>query len=183
MQKLDWQHYQSFPRTDLPSAELMEWLLDPGSFIQRLKQYHIAEPQVHVLLQEWESLPTDERALLAVPESESGLVREVLIDSEEGQWMFARTVFPAATLTGKERMLAQLKNRSLGSVLFQDPTVKRGDFEIAVIRPDSAWYQKIMSAAKVSSDILWARRSLFYIQNKSLLLAEVFLPAIQTLSR
>jgi chorismate--pyruvate lyase len=183
MQKLDWQHYQSFPRTDLPSAELMEWLLDPGSFIQRLKQYHIAEPQVHVLLQEWESLPTDERALLAVPESESGLVREVLIDSEEGQWMFARTVFPAATLTGKERELAHLQNRSLGSVLFQDPSVVRGDFDLVGILPETEWHQKIHAVAKVNRDVLWARRSLFYIQNKPLLLAEVFLPAIQTLSR
>jgi chorismate--pyruvate lyase len=183
MQKLDWQYYQSLAEAELPPAELMDWLLDPASFIQRLKQHHIAEPEVHVLSQRWERLPLDERELLAIPEQQYALVREVLIDSKEGQWMFARTVFPAATLTGKERMLAQLKNRSLGSVLFQDPTVKRGDFEIAAILPDTAWYQKIMSAAKVSSDILWARRSLFHIQNKSLLLAEVFLPAIQTLSR
>jgi chorismate--pyruvate lyase len=183
MKKLHWQHADARVLTLFPPAELVDWLLDPGSFIQRLKHYHIAKPRVHVLSQRWEMLPLDERKLLHVPERQYGLVREVLIDSSEGQWMFARTIFPATTLTGKDRMLARLKSRSLGSVLFKDPTVLRGDFEIAAVESNTSWHQKIKTLARVGNESLWARRSLFYLQHKSLLLAEVFLPDILKLSR
>jgi chorismate--pyruvate lyase len=183
MKKIHWQHSPSHVQTLSPPAELVDWLLDPGSFIQRLKRHHIAEPAVHVLSQRWEALPLDERTLLHIPERQDGLVREVLIGSSEGQWMFARTVFPASTLTGTDRMLAHLKNRSLGSVLFNDPRVQRGDFEIAAVESDTPWHQKIKALANINDDALWARRSLFYLEHKSLLLAEVFLPDILKLSR
>jgi chorismate--pyruvate lyase len=175
MRKLHWQHSESRVLTLSPPAELVDWLLDPGSFILRLKHYHIAKPEVHVLSQRWEMLPLDERKLLHVPERQYGLVREVLIDSSEGQWMFARTVFPASTLTGKDR--------SLGSVLFKDPRVLRGDFEIAAVELETPWHEKIKALANMNDDTLWARRSLFYLGHKSLLLAEVFLPDILKLLR
>lgn len=183
MQKLVWQHYDACHLTDQPPEELIDWLLDPGSFIKRLKQQGVQQPHVYVLSQRWQCPSFDERKLLGIAERHVALVREVLIGSGNDQWMFARTVFPAATLTGSERRLAHLKNRSLGSVLFKNPHVLRSDFELACINPGMDWHEKIRQVASVDKHVLWARRSQFFIKQKSLLLMEVFLPAMNKLTR
>ncbi len=183
MQKLLWQQYNAYHLTHLPPVELIDWLLDSGSFIKRLKQHSAQLPVVRVLSQQWQCPPVDERALLGIRERQVALVREVLIGSGNDQWMFARTVFPAATLTGSERRLAHLKSRSLGSVLFKNPRVLRSDFELACIKPGMEWHEKIRQVTNIDKKIVWARRSQFFIKQKSLLLTEVFLPAINQLIR
>jgi chorismate--pyruvate lyase len=77
--------------------------------------------------------------------------------------------------------LARLNNRSLGSVLFKDPTLYRSPFEIALFTQEMEWHQKVLSSVKRELSTLWARRSLFRIREKPLLLIEVFLPDLLTL--
>jgi chorismate--pyruvate lyase len=96
--------------------------------------------------------------------------------------MYARTVVPRVTLASKAE-LAELKDRSLGSVLFKDPTMQRGAFEIARIYPDDDWHAYIQSLVNVGNETFWARRSIFHVQQHPLLLTEVFLPDILTLTR
>jgi chorismate--pyruvate lyase len=158
---------------------LHEWLLHKGSFMQRLKQQGIASSHIQVVCHAWQQPTFDERKILNIAHRQFALVREVIISSDQGVWMFARTVFPQQTLTGQERVLRHLKNRALGSKLFKDPTMHRSEFELAAITPDMDWYQKIKHFAVITAPVLWARRSVFHLKNKPLLLAEVFLPAIQ----
>ncbi|MDR3478251.1 MAG: chorismate lyase [Gammaproteobacteria bacterium] len=165
----------------IPRPELYEWLLHKGSFMQRLKHHGVKSARIDVVSHALQQPTLDERKILCIEPRLLALVREVVISSDEGVWMFARTVFPLPTLTGAERQLAHLKNRALGSKLFKDPTMQRSEFELASLTPEMAWYEKVKCFTATNASQLWARRSLFHIKNKPLLLSEVFLPAIQNL--
>lgn len=178
MKEIIWKPYHLLQLP--PSADLSRWLLHTGSFIQRLQQFGIAG-LVHVLNERWQlPLPT-ERQLLNLPYRTYARVREVLIDSAEGKWMFARTVIPAITLTGKEQQLANLKNRSLGSILFNHAAMTRSEFEFTCLHPEMGWHEKICQHIPAFNQKLWARRSVFHLDNKPLLLSEIFSPEIKAL--
>lgn len=174
-----WQSYHSLITT--PPAPLVPWLRDPTSFMQRLRDHGVAQSRVRVLSQQWQFPTPEECKLLGIASRNYGLVREVVIGSQEGKWMFARTVIPRTTLTGREQLLARLKNRALGTMLFNNPAVTRSPFEFTVIAPDALLHKKIRHHAELNVAELWARRSIFQIKNKSLLLTEVFFPDLMEL--
>lgn len=95
--------------------------------------------------------------------------------------MFARTVLPQHTLTGKHKQLARLKSRSLGSVLFKDPDMRRGSFEFASLSAGDTDFDILHDTLTLQTTTLWARRSIFTLKEKPLLLTEIFLPDIETL--
>lgn len=157
------------------------WLLHAGSFMQRLVQHGVSDARIQVLHQCWQLPEPEERELLGMDFRVYALIREVLILSMDNDWMFARTIFPRRTLTGQQQQLARLKNRSLGSVLFKDPALQRSEFVIAYLQPELRWHAKVVQVVGHTLPDLWARRSLFTLHGKSLLLTEVFLPDIVTL--
>ncbi|MDX1900513.1 MAG: chorismate lyase [Gammaproteobacteria bacterium] len=160
-----------------PSA-MHFWLQYAGSFMQRLRRYGISHPIVQVLQQSWQLPAQEERKLLSIRTRSRVLVRDVFIVSENNQWMFARSIFPRTSLTGKEKQLARLKNRSLGSVLFRHQNMHRSLFEFSEIKPGNRLHTSMMEIAERSFESLWARRSMFTLGKKSLLLTEVFLPDV-----
>jgi chorismate--pyruvate lyase len=169
-----WQPMHSLFHRDI-ADDLAQWLGDSGSFMQRLRRHGIINPQIEVLSQRWELPWLDERQRLNLDMRSVALVRQVLIRSEQTIWMLARTVFPRAMLTGKERQLAGLHTRSLGSVLFKDPRMVRSPFELARVQTASEWRHRVRLYTPKTQD-LWVRRSVFELQNKSLLLSEVIFP-------
>ena len=166
--------------TSLP-ASLRDWLMHPGSFMTRLKERGAQNPKIRVLQQGWQMPVIDERLQLKLPFRSYSWVREVLIASVDKPWMYARTIFPRQTLTGQQRQLARLKSRSLGSVLFKDPTLERTEFEFSTIQPGMKLHTKIGGIIELASVDLWARRSMFAVRGKPLLLTEVFLPEVEKL--
>ena len=128
--ELNWQHSPTL--SDLPE-KLGEWILHPGSFMDRLRHFGAKSPEVQLLHQSWQLPALNEKSILDMAESEQALIREVLIYSPGKKWMYARTVFPRKTLTGDESALSQLENRSLGSVLFNDPTIQRSPFDVVCL--------------------------------------------------
>lgn len=173
--------WSTFPDSGVP-ANVKEWVLYSGSFMRRLIQYGIHDARIQVLQQGWQLPQAWEGKLLAIDAEIKVLVREVLILSEKKKWMFARTVIPEKTLTGKYKQLAQLEDRSLGSVLFQDPEMRRGEFEFASLQTDRLLrdYPDLCNN-EIDSTELWVRRSIFSLQKNVLLLTEVFLPDMATL--
>jgi chorismate lyase len=175
-------HWQAFPLlSGPPPLKLMPWLQDPGSFMQRLRDHKVADASVKVIIQDWQFPGRSEQACLALPPRQYGLVREVIIASPAAQWMFARTIFPRNTLTGREQLLGRLKSRALGTMLFNHNYAQRSAFEFTLLKPDDAWHKKISLAAQLAMPPLWARRSVFSINNKTLLLSEVFFPDLMEL--
>ncbi|WP_241235068.1 chorismate--pyruvate lyase family protein [Amphritea opalescens] len=160
-----WHALQRPATTDAPRI-WRKWLLDKGSLTQHLINASNGHFRVEVVRQQWGQPSLAEAKALNIPTRQKVLIREVQLLGYNQPWVFARTIIPASTLTGKQRKLHALGTRSLGSVLFRDPTMKRSPLEISRI-PLS------------NGETTWARRSLFYLANKPLLVAEVFLPALQ----
>lgn len=177
--QVKWQAYDAL-LSKVPQA-LHGWLLDPNSFMDRLRSHGAQSPYVTVLHQSWQLPLQDEGLQLGMHPHAEALIREVLILSEGKQWMYARTVFPRTTLTGEQQCLASLESRSLGSVLFNDSSMQRSEFEVSCIKPSDDLHNYISEQTKTILPELWARRSRFTLQNKPLLLTEVFLPDIQQL--
>jgi chorismate--pyruvate lyase len=179
MRKTSWQPFNAL--LNPPAADLSEWLRDPASFMQRLKRHGILGAKIQVLNQGWKLPSLEERKLLSLRERHLAMVREVLIASVEGQWMFARTIFPASTLTGKEQKFLRLKNRPLGTMLFSDPSMRRSEFYFARLQAGSDWHKRTAEHVAIAGKDCWARHSVFHISNKPLLLTEVFLPPMANL--
>jgi chorismate--pyruvate lyase len=172
-----WRAARGAARAAIP-AKFRPWLLDEASLTQRLQACCDAGFRIERIAQGWmRPLPGEARALGMRPGT-AALVREVRLLCGNVPWVVARTVIPRATLTGRHRRLARLGNRSLGAVLFADPSMKRGALEIARLERGEALHALVTRGLAKAPGELWGRRSQFRLAGKPLLVCEFFLPAI-----
>lgn len=170
----DWRPWQQYSAADLP-AEQRRWLLDNSSLTARLEGLNAGQFGVRRLHQRWQVPRPSERALLKVPERQVGLVREVALELDQTPVVFARSVFPHASLTGPLRHLRSLQNRSLGSILFRHPGLRRSQFELALLPPGSSYLPEALQQPHP----VWARRSRFEIDGQAVMVSEVFLASFR----
>ena len=168
-------HWQDH-RQQLPSAlkqTVKTWLLDKGSLTQRLIQVSGNRFAVRIIRQHWQRPYLSEARLLDMNPRHCALVREVALLCAGQPWVFARSILPGETLSGKLRYLRHFGNQSLGQLLFNHPDIRRDPFQVARIDADSAF---IPPALRSQDKLLWGRRSRFILGDKSILVAEIFLP-------
>lgn len=154
-----------------PSAGLGDWLFDQGSLTRRLTCLAAGEFAVQPLVEGWQALRADECQALDVPPDSPGWVREVLLQGKGQAWVFARSVAARTALESSGFDLQHLGNRSLGELLFSDRAFQRGELQASPY--PAAWLPPALRAAD-----LWARRSCFRRDALTLLVTEVFLPAL-----
>jgi chorismate--pyruvate lyase len=111
--------------------------------------------------------------LLGLPPGQRALIREVVLWGCDEPWVYGRSILPASTLTGDLRRLRRLQNSSLGALLFSYPQLRRAPFQLAVIDGDT------LPGPARSAGTLWGRRSRFELQQRALIVSEVFLPAFE----
>jgi chorismate--pyruvate lyase len=165
-----WLPVQQHTSTKLPPA-CRYWLLDDGSLTRHLIKLSPEAFRVQRLYQGWQIPLPSERILLGIPQRQLALVREVTLQVAGNAVVFARSVFPYTSLTGSLTHLRKLQNKPLGAILFNHPGMHRSPFELAHLRGDSSY----LPVELQQSGDAWARRSRFTIENKSLLVSEVFL--------
>ncbi len=158
---------------ETPPTRLRHWLLDRGSLTQRLIAASDGRFRVRVLHQRIARPQFSEMRLLNMPCGRLALIREVILYGYNQPWVFARSVLPLSSLTGRLRRLRKFDNRPLGDYLFRNPGLRRGELELTRLFPASAILPKEFSAVR---DALWGRRSVFYVDHKPLLISEFFLP-------
>ncbi|MCP8901010.1 chorismate--pyruvate lyase family protein [Gilvimarinus xylanilyticus] len=165
--------WQRAPGGHLLPAGVRPWLLDPGSLTRKLRQLSHNQLSVHILRQSWGRPRLSEARALGVDITQHGLIREVILCGPyEEPWVYARSLFPAASLTGSLRHLRQLDNRPLGGYLFSHPHLGRSPLSVAALPPGSGVPESLQG-----DKLLWGRRSVFSLKGKQLLVSEVFLPA------
>jgi chorismate--pyruvate lyase len=109
--------------------------------------------------------------------------REVLLRCDDVPVVFAHTVVPMSASAADWPLFNALGERSLGSTLFYDPRVTRGELEFARIRAGHPLMQRARAALGGSdATIYYARRCLYRRRQGTLLVTEVFLPAVLALS-
>lgn len=153
---------------------LAHWLLDPSSLTARLKK-HCHEFKVEVLGQKIEACSEEDACDIILAGSEV-LVREVVLYCDDSPQVFARSLLPLSSLTGDEQALAHLGSQPLGQVIFSKPNLVRSAIEVGCFNRNStvAHLAEYLKLPKCSE--LWGRRSLFRVDNKPFVVAEVFLP-------
>jgi len=156
------------------SPNLSNWLLDQGSLTARLKsccqQFRVE------LLGQQQSFCSELEANELIKAGEPVLVREVLLYCDEVAQVFARSLLPISSLTGDEQQLANLGTQPLGQVLFNNPSLIRQRIELASFSIDTDVVKLALELKQKSRETLWGRRSVFMLENKPLMVAEVFLP-------
>lgn len=145
----------------LNSKEEGKWLLEPFSMTKRLKTYCdtfsvevLGIDQVLV-----DQLSSDEKILLGQTVC---MLREVCLLGDGVPWVCARSLIPLTTMTEKEQDLARLGRTPLGERIFSERDTYRDALNVAEITHDNS--------------ILFARRSRLWINQKPLLVSELFLP-------
>ncbi|ANG64967.1 chorismate--pyruvate lyase [Marinobacterium aestuarii] len=142
------------------------WLQDRGSLTKRLTRASHGQFSVRLVRLGYARPTRSEARALGMPPRRQALIREVQLLGQGEPWVYARSVFPIDTLSGPQRQLRGVGSRSLGTLLFSDLSMQREPLQIGQLRLHG-------------SDPLWARRSVFRLANKPLLVCEVFLPALR----
>ncbi|MBL0710484.1 MAG: chorismate lyase [Colwellia sp.] len=166
-------HWQDAQRYALPEY-LLSWLLDPDSLTARLKT-HCHQFRVELLGQQVENCQASE-VFDGILVGEKVLVREVILYCDEKPQVFARSLLPLSSLTGAEQALANLGTQSLGQVLFNNSSLERQVIEVAKFDANSSVAQLACHLQLPVDHDLWGRRSIFVLENKPLMVTEVFLP-------
>lgn len=164
-------HASRISRKQAP-LKLQPWLLGRGSLTSELLKASSNKVQVKILSQTVASVYPSEARLLGLKSRRHALIREVVLYGCDQPWVFARSVLPLTTLSGRLRALRKLDNRPLGHHLFSYTSMYRGPIEIARV---SSQHRYLPGTYQTTEQPLWARRSLFYLDSKPLLVSEVFL--------
>jgi chorismate--pyruvate lyase len=171
-----------FRSTDISARkldpEVISWLGDQGSLTSRLMDFCPGQFSVRVLSQRWVKPKIDEAKLLDIPFRQTVLLRQVQLLCGETVCVYARSIIPLKTMTGKHRRLRYLGNRPLGAYLFANPDLRRDRQQLARIAKKDPLFKIATSDSDQSCEQIWGRRSLFIIDDKPLLVSEFFLPAL-----
>ena len=161
------------------SADVREWLTDTASLTARLTA-RCEEFRVERLQQQVARCLPDESAVMGLPVRANVVERDVLLRCDGLAVVYAHTILPLSATAGQWPLFASLGNKSLGSTLFHDPLVERGALHYAQLRASHPLMHRIADLHLVPSPAprLFARRSLFTRHGSSLLVTEVFLPAL-----
>ena len=160
------------------APEQLDWLLDPSSLTRRLQQTCCGQFRVVPINQTWQRPQLNEAQALGARPHERCFIREVHLLCDDRPWVFARTVIPVRTLTGNRRRLSRLGKKPLGAVLFADPGMKRSPIEIARLESGQTLFDAATMPLLEKPSEIWGRRSAFFLDNKPLLVSEIFLPEI-----
>ncbi len=158
-------------------SAIQSWLSTKGSLTARLRQ-QCPELKVQILSERLEVPLHNELLALQMQANEQAWVRCVLLQCEQQNWVYARTVIPNLNAQNPWESLQKLGDKPLGEVLFEMPTIQRTPFAFAKLPLQSWPYLKPSLAKDQHSKPSFARRSVFLQQQAPLLLTEVFLPGL-----
>ncbi|MYN02567.1 chorismate lyase [Pseudoduganella sp. DS3] len=164
------------------------WLTGGGSLTAKLKAHSDAF-RVQLLRQDTAICLADEANAIGYHRPGRVWEREVLLRCDNTPVVFAHTVVPMSADASDWPLFSALGERSLGSTLFGDPRVRRGELHYARLRATHPLAMRARAAlaaqgAEVPADaLLYARRCLYQRREGTLLVTEVFLPPVLKLHR
>ncbi|MCS0595734.1 chorismate--pyruvate lyase family protein [Massilia agri] len=159
-------------------ATMHDWLTTEGSLTARLIA-HSERFRVRRLHQKSAMCLADEARAIGLPRPERVWEREVLLECDGKPAVFGHTVVPTSCTASDWPLFSALGERSLGTTLFYDPLVRRGQLEFARIRAGHPLFARVRAVIGGADDtIYYARRCVYRRHQGLLLVTEVFLPEV-----
>jgi chorismate--pyruvate lyase len=164
------------------STEMRAWLSDRTSLTKKL-MLRANQFRVQRLRQARGYCLRDECDAIGLQRRQIVREREVLLCCDQQPVVFAHTIMPLTSSAADWPFFSALGDRSLGSTLFGDPRVKRGELEYARLHAGHPLARRAMKATGQQhyKFPLFARRCLFKRNKGLLLVTEVFLPELHAL--
>ena len=165
--------------TGAPAA-MRDWLTTPGSLTARLIA-HSRHFRVQKLRQAGNVCLADEAEAIGLARPRRVWEREVLLRCDGQPVVYGHTVVPMSASASDWPLFSALGERSLGSTLFYDPRVTRGELEFARLRPGHPLLARVHAALGRNGparDTYFARRCVYRRRQGLLLVTEVFLPEV-----
>ena len=148
LSKLNWHEMNYF---DTIPDKVIFWIRDNQSLTQKLRNKY-KDFRVEVHKHEESEIYIHEANKFS--EEKEFIVREVSLYGDNQPVVFARSVIPKNT---KLSSIANIGNKPLGEVLYNDPNISREQIEVTLHKN------------------LWGRRSVFIINESQILVSEFFL--------
>ena len=167
-----------------PSDNLRDWLTDRVSLTYKLMA-HCQQFRVQRLRQQRALCLADEWQRIELPRRLQVQERDVLLRCGDRPMVLGHTVVALDATTTEWPFFSTLGERSLGTTLFGDPLVARGQLQFARLDHDHPLVQRMRAATGADGFAypLWARRSTFRRKTGVMLVTEVFFPEIEQLQR
>lgn len=159
---------------------LRRWLCDRGSLTRRLKA-RCTRFSVTPLATGLARANIDEAALLSLSGRQYAYVRDVTLRCDDQVVVFAHSVLTRKSLRGAWNGITHLGSRPLGEALFNNPRIRRQALAYCKLTPRHPLFRRIHHHLPQTERCLWARRSVFCLAGRPLLVTEVFLPSITPL--
>lgn len=165
-----WQDYRHIGEDQLPE-NIRCWLLDAGSLTEHLIRASEGDFKVQIISQARGLPRPSEARLLDLTDTDEALIRQVLLVCKNQPWVFARSVIPESSMTGRLSFLRDFDDKPLGQMIFNDPTMVRQPFEIARVNVESGGLPDNLDPNRE----YWGRRSRFELSGQPLMVSEIFL--------
>jgi len=165
-------------------AAMRDWLTTPGSLTARLIA-HSQHFRVQKLRQASNVCLADEAGAIGLARPQRVWEREVLLRCDDRPVVYGHTVVPMSASASDWPLFSALGERSLGTTLFHDPLVRRGELEFARLRPGHPLLARVHNVLGIDGpphETYFARRCLYRRRQGVLLVTEVFLPAVLDLA-
>jgi chorismate--pyruvate lyase len=150
-------------------------LSDRASLTRRL-QAQYADFRVVPVTRALKAPFADEIHTLHVRAKTRAYVREVVLVGDGNARIFAHSALARSSLNGGWNGIARLGNRSLGEALFTNPRIQRLGLTFRRLDARHPLYRAARHHTATCARQLWARRSVFCLHGRPLLVTEVFLP-------
>ncbi|MFC5400631.1 chorismate--pyruvate lyase family protein [Undibacterium jejuense] len=175
-------HWVEHVNTVETSPAMQDWLCNRNSLTARLVAC-CQQFRVQRLSQKQSRCLVDEFVEIGLSRPAKVHEREVLLRCDGVAMIYGHTVVPLSATASQWPLFRALGEKSLGSTLFNDPLVKRGVLSYARLHASHPLLQRIKrEVPEVTATSLPARRSLFWRKGACLLVTEVFLPTISSLT-
>lgn len=165
---------------------MRSWLATKGSLTARLAA-HCERLRVRRLHQKAALCSFEEAAPIGLARRVRVWEREVVLCCDGVPAVFGHTVVPMSATENDWPLFSALGERSLGSLLFDDPKVGRGPLEFARLPGCHPLLARVHAAlgeraADLDGHVFHARRCVYRRHQGLLMVTEVFLPAVLDLA-
>lgn len=141
------------------SDTAFSWLSSKVSLTRRLRDFTRHQISHHLFYDNWGNAPDQAITSLNINPNTKTWIRKMQWCLNDEIWVACDVIIPESSITLKTDILKKIGKNSIGDTLFQDPNLRRSDFEFFI------------------SNSIITRHSIFYFYDQPLLITETFLPA------